>query len=187
MKILKPYCSKNFKGSYNHVNSVVFDRITISYGFYNRTVLNALKTGYFPIKAECVFDFPFGEGWYFGVNLRIKCQQGQKQNQKNIDKATRVSKSFCKYTIPHYTNTNNDQGVDFFVFPIIIRNKKSLEDFLDGWCNADGFKNKTVQNILENIPENFKDIEIINNPDDIDKWVEDKMNELLNLYENKTD
>ncbi|MCK4663422.1 MAG: hypothetical protein KAT68_11190 [Bacteroidales bacterium] len=180
--IFKPWCNNRFKGCYKHLVTKDFDRITISYGFYNRNKQKTKQTEFIPVKNGCIFDFPFNEGWYFGVNLRIKCQQRQNQNKNNINIATQISQNFCRYTIPHYLN-GADHGVDFFVFPIIIGNKKSLNDFLDGWCNAIGFRNILVQNIFENIPANFEDFEIINNPNDIDNWVENKMNELLRLLQ----
>ena len=112
MKIFKPYCHEDFIGCYRHINAVPSDRITLSYGFYNRTNQNTRQTGFVTVQNGCVFNFPFGVGWYFGVNLRIKCQQQQAKNQKNIAIATSISQKFCKYTIPHYINTHNDQGVE---------------------------------------------------------------------------
>ena len=179
--IFKPYCHPQFQGCYKHIVTEVPDRVTISYGFYNRTNNNAQQSDTFTVNPKCVFDFPFGQGWYFGVNLRIKCQQGQTSNQKNIDLAKAISHFFCKFTIPHYINNDNDQGVDFFVFPIIIGTNQTLNDFLRGWCNGGGFINTPVQNIFEDMPENIEEIDIIDNPDNIDKWVEEKINELLGL------
>ena len=57
-----------------------------------------------------------------------------------------------------------------------------LNDFLDGWCNATGFKKTPVQNINPiKTPEGIK---IITNSDDIDVWVESKINELLDIFQN---
>ena len=185
-KIFKPYSNNIFKGCYKHIISSDIDRITLSYGFYLRVPIeeNKNQIEFISVQPNCKFNFPFGKGWYFGVNLRIKCQQNTLINQPNIDKAKNISQYFDKYIIPHYINKNvYDQGVDFFIIPLIKLSKDSHKLLLDGWSN-NNFKQNQVKNIvLNNSQVNHNDIDIIDYELNIDSWVNYKLNVFLNLLE----
>jgi len=98
------------------VNGKPFNtRVTLSYGFYDKT---PIKTGYITPIPKDLFMFP--RGWYFGVNLRIKCEQAGNIHTGQVQRADNFYKKFNQpYVFPKYINNNNDQGVDFFACPNI--------------------------------------------------------------------
>jgi len=170
--------NNSFRGCYNHLVNNKFGRVTISYGFYNRANANSTINGYINIINQCAFNFPFGEGWYFGVNLRIKCEQAGALNKNNINLAANISQHFCQYTIPKYVNNHYDQGVDFFTIPILkCKSIKSCIDLFDGKMPDD----IEVVNIFNENQVEIAEVDILAT-DNIMDWIDAKITLFADLY-----
>ena len=107
----KIICFKHLLDTDNIIGGRNFKtRVTLSYGFYNKV---ARTPGYITPSTSHIFSSP--RGWYFGVNLRIKCEQGATINPIQVQRAKDFYNLYNKeFVFPKYFNTYYDKGVDFF-------------------------------------------------------------------------
>jgi len=112
----KIICRKHLLDTDNIIGGRNFKtRVTLSYGFYNK---KSSSTGYITPSASHLFSLP--NGWYFGVNLRIKCEQATNINPLQVRRANDFYIKFNKeFVFPKYINNHYDKGVDFFECPNI--------------------------------------------------------------------
>ncbi len=110
----------------------------MSFGFYRRTMRNSGIANVYGLTTP--FTPQIWNGWYFGVNYRIKCQQAAHINNINVQYSDLIAGGFIAndwILIPHYVNNHNDQGVDFFKWltpATILVNHNYTEAFAD-WKN----------------------------------------------------
>jgi hypothetical protein len=145
-----------------HVDRATLTRKTLSFGFYRRTPNNSLATNDYGFATPFTPVF-WVDNWYFGVNFRVKCQQAITIVHPNIAYTDTIAPAFLRSgwtLIPHYVNTHNDQGVDFF---------KLLPDKL-----LSGFNPKIDQEgyptfVWQDLPQDIKD------------WIAQSIDEALRL------
>lgn len=126
-------------------------RVTLYYGFYQKT---PYQKGYIIPNEEHVFMFP--QGWYFGVNLRIKCEQAENIHPTQVQRANNFYNMFNQPNVfPQYVNGRNDKGVDFFDCPNI--NQKLLEKLMKDY-NAEAI-------MIDS------DFEVTINADNYEEWL----------------
>jgi len=159
------WSNDDFKGCYKHLKNINYERITLSYGIYNREN-NNLKPC---IKTENNIDYfkQYKEGWVLGVNLRIVCNNG---NNNIIVKE--ILNNFTNLVIPFQNRRN--YGLDFFC----IAELKIKESEMKNIFGKDVSSYLTKQNLLKS---NNKSA--ITSSNDLLNWINLKLNCLETKYE----
>ncbi len=156
----------HFKGYRKGLNNNNNEMVALTYGFYKRGVENCKEEGYVVVNEEHTFN-PDHSGFYFGINLRIKCQDKNGEIVNQVLLADKIYKAFNqKFIIPKYINNYSDMGVDFFIVPNL---SKDLDEKLRRKINADELGN----NIHEKTGLNDNNLV---------KWLNDNLDYLETLY-----